>query len=186
MQAEIEKAAEVIRNGGVILYPTDTIWGLGCDPANEAAVEKIFRIKHRTENASLIVLVSTEQLLNHYVDLIPEICYDLMDMATSPLTIIYPKGRKVAPKVLAADGSIAVRKTDHEFCAKLMQRTRCGLVSTSANISGQPAPSAFEDISPEILEAADYVVNLPGVSSSGKASQIIKVGPKGEIKIIRR
>jgi L-threonylcarbamoyladenylate synthase len=186
VQAEIEKATEVIRNGGVILYPTDTIWGLGCDPANEAAVEKIFRIKHRSENSSLVVLVSSEQLLNQYVDIIPEICYDLMDMATSPLTIIYPKGRKVAAKVLGADGSIAVRMTRHEFCSKLMQRTRCGLVSTSANISGQVAPSRFDDISSQIREAVDYVVNLPGDLSTGKASQIIKVGPKGEIKIIRR
>jgi L-threonylcarbamoyladenylate synthase len=186
VQAEIEKASEVIRNGGVILYPTDTIWGLGCDPANEVAVEKIFRIKQRSDNASLIVLVSTEQLLNQYVDLIPEICYDLMDMATSPLTIIYPKGQKVAPKVLADDGSIAVRMTKHEFCSRLMQKTRCGLVSTSANISGQPSPLRFEDISPLVLKAVDYVVNLPGAGAAGKPSQIIKVGPKGEIKIIRR
>lgn len=186
MHDQLEKAAGVIRDGGVILYPTDTIWGLGCDPANEAAVEKIIGIKKRSEAMSFIVLVGSEQQLNQYVEQIPEICYDLIDLAENPLTIIYPKGKKVAKKVLADDGSIAVRMTKNEFCVKLMQRTKTGLVSTSANISGQPFPTGFADISPAILNAVDYVVNLPGNPGPSKPSQIIKVGLKGEVKIIRK
>ena len=186
MNDELDKAARVIRNGGVILYPTDTIWGLGCDPANEQAVEKIIRIKRRDDSMSFIVLVGSEKLLNHYVEEIPDICYDLIDLAQNPLTIIYPKGRRVARKVLGTDGSIAIRMTRDEFCRKLMERSKCGIVSTSANISGESFPAGFQDISPEIVNAVDYVVDLKGAEAFGKPSQIIKVGSKGEVKIIRK
>ena len=186
MFEEIEKAANVIRQGGIILYPTDTIWGLGCDPKNEAAVEKIIELKKRDENKSLIVLVNGEPLLNQYVSIIPEICYDLIDLAEGPLTIVYPKGRGVSKHILAEDGSIAVRITNHDFCFKLMQKLRSGLVSTSANFSGEPSPKKFSDISPDIINAVDYVVNLYHDQPAGKPSQIVKVGAKGEIKIIRK
>lgn len=186
VKEEVDKAAEIIRNGGVILYPTDTIWGLGCDPANESAIEKICTIKKRNESKNFIVLVNGDFLLNKYVDTIPEICYDLMDMAESPLTIIYPKGINVSKKILAADGSIAIRKTNHDFCDRLMQKTKTGLVSTSANISGQPFPQQFKDIDPQILKEVDYVVNLYQDQRAGRPSQIVKIGLKGEVKIIRR
>lgn len=186
MFEEIEKAATVIRNGGIILYPTDTIWGLGCDPKNDAAVEKIIQLKKREEFKSLIVLVNGEQLLNQYVRIIPEICFDLVDLAESPLTIIYPKGQGVSKHILGEDGSIAIRITNHDFCFKLMQKIKSGLVSTSANFSRQPAPKKFGDISPDIINAVDYVVNLYRDQPGGKPSQIIKVGAKGEIKIIRK
>jgi L-threonylcarbamoyladenylate synthase len=186
VKEEVEKAAQVIREGGVILYPTDTIWGLGCDPQNEKAIEKIVAIKKRDESKHFIVLVNSEFLLNKYVDTIPELCYDLMDMAERPITIVYPKGIQVSKKILADDGSIAIRKTSHPFCDALMQKTKCGLISTSANISGQPFAGHFSDIDPQILKEADYVVNLYRDQKAGTPSQIVKIGLKGELKIIRK
>ena len=186
MKEEVDKAAKVISEGGVILYPTDTIWGLGCDPTNDKAIEKICAIKKRDESKSFIVLVNSEFLLNKYVHTIPEICYDLMDMAENPLTIIYPKGVSVSKKILADDGSIAIRKTSHDFCNALMQRTKSGIVSTSANISGQAFPKQFQDIDPQILKEVDYVVNLHRDQKAGTPSQILKIGLKGELKIIRK
>lgn len=186
MKEEVDRAAKVISEGGVILYPTDTVWGLGCDPMNEMAIDKIAAIKGRDESKNFIILVNSEFLLNKYVDVIPEICYDLIDMAESPLTIVYPKGRNISRKILAADGSIAIRKTDHAFCNQLMQKTKCGLVSTSANISGQPFPKQFSDIDPQILKSVDYVVNLLQDQKSGRPSQIIKIGLQSQVKIIRK
>jgi len=186
VKEEVEKAAQVIREGGVILYPTDTIWGLGCDPQNEKAIQKIAAIKQRDESKNFIVLVNSEFLLNKYVDQIPELCYDLMDMAESPLTIVYPKGIQVSKKILAEDGSIAIRKTNHPFCDALMNKLKSGIVSTSANLSGQPFSGNFPDIDPRILNQADYVVNLYRDQKAGRPSQIVKIGLKGEVKIIRK
>jgi len=186
VQQEVEKSAEVIRSGGVIVYPTDTIWGIGCDPSNKNAVDKIISIKKRSAEKNFIVLVNNEQLLNRYTTVIPDICYDLMDFAEKPITLIYPNGQNVAPLVLADDGSIAIRKTKHEFCSRLMQKAGCGLLSTSANISGQHFSGKFSDIPPEIINEVDYVVNLFRNEQIGKPSQIIKVALNGEIKIIRK
>lgn len=186
MRNEIENAAKVIQDGGVILYPTDTIWGLGCDPMNDKALEKIIQIKQRNDSKNFIILVDGEPLIHQYVVEIPEICYDLIDLAENPLTIIYPKGKRVSKKIIADDGSIAIRITKHEFCAGLIKKMRSGLVSTSANISGKPFPTKFADIPVEIISGVDYVVNLPNQDSVGKPSQIIKVGSKGEINIIRK
>lgn len=186
MREEVIKAAEVIRNGGVILYPTDTIWGLGCDPANEKAVEKLIAIKKRDGSKNLIVLVNNEALLQRYVKMIPEVCYDLIDFSDRPLTIVYPKGQYVAPQVLAEDQSIGVRVTSDTFCSELMRQAKCGLVSTSANISNQPYLNSLEEIDPEIKNNVDYIVNLPLPNPNGKPSQIIKIGENGEVTIIRK
>ena len=185
MKQEIEKAAEIIRQGGVILYPTDTIWGLGCDPTNDEAVKKIIAIKHRADSKSFIVLVNSEQLLNRYTTEIPDICYDLIDMATDPLTVIYPKGKNVSSNILADDGSIAIRKTDHAFCSGLMNNVKCGLVSTSANISGNPFPAKFDEIDPVIRNSVDYVVTILRDQPASKPSRIVKIGANSEVKIIR-
>lgn len=186
VKAEVEKAAQVIRDGGVILYPTDTIWGLGCDPQNEKAIEKIAAIKRRDESKHFIVLVNTDVLLEKYVEIVPDLCYDLMDMAERPITLVYPKGKNVSNKILAEDGSIAIRKTNHPFCDSLMQKTRCGIVSTSANLSGQPFAGSFNDIDPIIKDQVDYVVNVFRDQKPGTPSQIVKIGMKGELKIIRK
>lgn len=186
MKEEVQKAADIIKNGGVILYPTDTIWGLGCDPKNEAAIEKIRKIKNRPLEKSLIMLVHNEQLLTRYVKEIPEVCFDLIDCATKPLTIIYPKGQYVSDKVLGPDQSIAIRLTKDDFCTQLISKLKHGLISTSANISNEPNPSNFNDISESIKEQVDYVVNLPDRSTTNIASQIIKIEANSEIQIIRK
>ncbi|MFT4601816.1 MAG: L-threonylcarbamoyladenylate synthase [Arenicella sp.] len=186
MKTEIDKAAEVIQNGGVILYPTDTIWGLGCDPKNEKAVQKIFDIKKRSDNKSMIVLVNSEQLLGRYVKEVPEVCFDLIDCATRPLTIVYPKGQYVSDKLKGEDDSLGIRITNDEFCKKLIQKLKSGIVSTSANVSGESNPENFDSVNQTIKDQVDYVVDLPQLSKDNSPSQIIKISAKGEIEIIRK
>lgn len=186
MIQEIEKAAEVIRNGGVILYPTDTVWGLGCDPKNDEAVQKIQEIKNRPENKSMILLVPNEQILNRYVKEIPTVCYDLLDYATEPLTIIYPGAQNMSKFIPANDNSIGIRIPENDFCIKLMLKLKTGIVSTSANLSGNPPASSFEDMDPEIIKRVDYVVNLPQMKGTSKPSQIIKIKQNSEVEIIRK
>ena len=174
-----------MQNGGIILYPTDTIWGLGCDPGNVEAVKKIVTLKKRSNSKSFIVLVHSNPLLNRYVRHIPDICYDLMDMTERPLTIVYPEGQYVANDVLGPDGSIAVRMTKDPFCSGLMNKTRFGLLSTSANLSGTEHPRNLEDVPDEIRQNVDYIVNLQLTNPAAKPSQIIKIGLNNEIQIIR-
>ena len=186
MREEIEKAFNVIKDGGIILYPTDTIWGIGCDPNNEKALERINEIKKRQKDKNFIVLVDSERLLNRYAKVIPEVCFDLIDFTNKPLTIIYPKGKFVAKQVLAVDGSIGVRLVKDEFCTKLIQKLKSGLISTSANISGEKSPANFEEISDLIKNGVDYIVNLPLAKKDAAPSQIIKISEKSEITIIRK
>ncbi len=186
MKEELEKAAEVIKNGGVILYPTDTIWGLGCDPTNEAAIDKLLHIKQRDPSKSLIVLVNNEALLQRYVKEIPDVCYDLIDYANRPLTIVYPGAQYLSKKVMAADGSVAIRITADPFCQQLIQRCKSGIVSTSANISNQAYQGKFENLPTAITEKVDYIVNLPLKNHSAPPSQIIKIKLNGEVDIIRK
>ena len=186
MKEELEKASEVIKSGGVILYPTDTIWGLGCDPTNDAAIDKLLRIKQRDPSKSLIVLVNNEALLQRYVKEIPEVCYDLIDYADRPLTIVYPNGQYVSDKVKAEDNSIAIRLTKDPFCSKLIQRIKSGLVSTSANISNQPYIGDLDKLPEAIKDNVDYIVNLPLKNESAPPSQIIKIGADSEVTIIRK
>jgi len=185
VKTEIHKAVETIKNGGVILYPTDTIWGLGCDPNNDKAIEKINQIKQRNEAKNFIILVDSERLLSRYVKEIPEVCYDLIDYAIKPLTIVYPKGQYVSKKVLADDSSIGIRLTKDEFSKKLIQQLKSGIISTSANMSGSSSPKNFKDISPDIINQVDYVVNLPLANKNTTPSQIIKITDKSEVTIIR-
>lgn len=186
MKEEIEKAYNVIKEGGIILYPTDTIWGIGCDPKNEKALAKINALKNRSTAKNFIVLVESERLLNRYAKVIPEVCFDLIDYANKPLTIIYPKGQFVAKDVLAADGSIGIRLVKDEFCSKLIQKLKSGLISTSANVSGEKSPSNFEDVSEVIKNGVDYIVNLPLEKKDISPSQIIKISEKSEVTIIRK
>ena len=171
--------------GGVILYPTDTIWGLGCDPTNDAAINKLLQIKNRSSLKSLVVLVHNESLLQRYAKEIPEVCYDLLDFADKPLTIVYPNAQHVSAAVTADDNSIAIRLTKDEFCTQLITRLKAGVVSTSANRSGEAAPISFEEVSEEVKNSVDYVVNLPGRLGTSKPSQIIKIKKNSEVEIIR-
>ncbi len=187
MEKQISKAVEVLKKGGVIIYPTDTIWGIGCDATNPKAVEKGFEIKRRSDSKSLIVLASDTGMINQYVQQIPEIAYQLIELNDKPMTIIYPNAAGLAENVVAEDGSIGIRIPMNDFCIKLIRAFKKPIVSTSANISGENAPQNYGEIAKEILDAADFVADpeLEG-KSTHKASQILKVGLGGEIEVIRK
>lgn len=186
MQEEIKKACDVLHSGGVILYPTDTVWGIGCDATNEAAVRKVYEIKKRADSKALLLLVDTDIKVDFYVADVPEIAWSLIELSEKPLTIIYPKARNLATNLIAEDGSIGIRVTREDFSKRLCERFRKAIVSTSANVSGEPTPANFGEISPEIIKSVDYVVNFrQNETSKPKPSSIIKVDKGGLIKIIR-
>ena len=183
---EIKKAIEVMRNGGVILYPTDTIWGIGCDATNEEAVKKVYEIKKRADSKALICLVDSEAKIDFYVKDVPPVAWDLIELSTKPLTVIYDGARNLAPNILAEDGSVGIRVTNEEFSKQLCFRFRKAVVSTSANISGEPSPKSFADISDEIKNAVDYIVGVRQNEKGGvKPSSIIKLGAGGVVQVIR-
>jgi L-threonylcarbamoyladenylate synthase len=187
MEEEIKTALEVLRKGGTILYPTDTVWGIGCDARNKEAVVKLFKIKQRAEYKSMVVLVCDETMINRYVKDVPEVAWELLESAEEPLTIIYPEGRMLAEKLIAADGSIGIRLVKDDFCNTLIHKFGKPIVSTSANISGEPTPMKFSDIKLDILNQVDYIVNYRQKElSNNKPSSIVKVALNGEIKIIRK
>ena len=189
------QALRVVREGGTVLYPTDTVWGLGCDATNAAAVARIFEIKQRADSKSLVLLASDLDMVAKYVKEIPSIAVDLVEVNDAPMTIIYPgaicseTGDKwhLAASCVAADGTVGIRIPLAPWCQQLVFKLGRPLVSTSANISGEPTPQRFSDIPQEIKDAVDFVVP-PSVdtASTGRASQILKVGLRGEIEIIRK
>ena len=184
---EINKCIDVLRQGGIILYPTDTVWGIGCDATNEDAVAKVYKLKKREDSKSMIILLDNEAKLLSYVREIPQQAWDLIDFSEKPLTIIYPDAKNLARNVIAEDGSIGIRITKDEFCRKLIEKFRKPIVSTSANISGKTAPVDFSSIDKEIQEGVDYVVNLrQNENTISNPSTIIKLGLRGEFKIIRK
>lgn len=186
MEEDIKKAIDVLRKGGIILYPTDTVWGIGCDATNDEAVKRIYELKRRADSKSLIVLVDSEAALERCVEDVPEVAWQLIEVAVDPLTIVYDKGRGLAPSLLASDGSIGVRITREKFSAELCRRLRRPLVSTSANISGQPAAGCFDGISQEILDGVDYVCTSRRDEPRGaRPSGVIKVSDGGLIKVLR-
>ena len=183
----IREAVSVLRKGGIILYPTDTIWGIGCDATNEEAVERIFKIKHRPSSKAMLLLVDSDAKLNGLVREVPSIAYDLIDVAIHPLTLIYPGARNIALALIAEDGSVGIRITKEPFSHALCKAAGVPLVSTSANISGAPTAGCFAEISEEILQAVDYVVPVRQDEPAGAhASEILAVGVDGSIKVIRK
>lgn len=187
MNEEIKKACQVMREGGVILYPTDTIWGIGCDATNEEAVRRVYEIKRRTDSKAMLVLVDSAVKVDFYVQDVPEVAWDLIELADKPLTIIYSDARNLAPNLLAEDGSVGIRVTSEEFSKRLCQQFRKAIVSTSANVSGQPSPLNFSEISEEIKAAVDYIVDYRREETAqAKPSSIIKLDKGGVIKIIRQ
>lgn len=187
LKTEIEKALTVLKNGGVILYPTDTIWGLGCDATNEEAVAKINEIKGRAVDKSFIILLDTDAKLQSYVDEVPDVAYDLIEYAEHPLTLVFPAAKNLATNVMNADGSVGIRIVKHEFCKQLIQRFRKPITSTSANISGEPAPPFFDEISVTIKEAVDHIVDIDQeLRVNKKPSTIMKLAPGGQFSFIRR
>ncbi|MFN2314132.1 MAG: L-threonylcarbamoyladenylate synthase [Bacteroidales bacterium] len=183
---DIRNALKTLRAGGVILYPTDTVWGLGCDATNSEAVKKVFSIKQRAGNKSLIILVNSPGMLERYVDNPPEVALEIAELTESPLTIVYDRGRSLAEGVASADGSVGVRVCADPFCDELITALRKPLVSTSANISGSDAPAIFEEISEELKASVDYVcLWRQDDRSRAKASSVIRVSGNGVVKILR-
>lgn len=185
-QQAINEALQVLNKGGVILYPTDTVWGLGCDATNSAAVKRIFEIKRRADSKAMLSLTDAVGRVDYYFDRVPEIAWDLWEVADKPLTLILPRARNVAPELIAEDGTMGMRITHEEVSKALCARLRKPLVSSSANISGEPTPRCFADISEEVKQAVDYIVPLRQNESENPApSGIIKVGDGGLFKVIR-
>ncbi len=183
---EIKRAKEVLIKGGVILYPTDTIWGIGCDATNPEAVRRVYEIKRRAESKALLVLVDSAAKVQYYVEEMPDIAWDLIDMAEKPLTVIYDKGRNLAPNLLAEDGSIGIRVTREAFSHGLCESFHKAIVSTSANLAGEPSPQTFAQISDEIRQAVDYIVGCrQDETEPASPSSIVKLGQGGLIKVIR-
>jgi L-threonylcarbamoyladenylate synthase len=187
LKDEVNKALKVVQDGGIILYPTDTIWGIGCDATNTEAVQKVFALKQRAESKSMIILVDTDNKLQSYITEVPEIAYQLIEFAENPLTLVMPGARNLSPALIAEDGSVGIRVSNHPFCQQLIQRLRKPIVSTSANISGQPSPEYFGRIDQEIIDGVDYVVDIDQHSMEKKApSTIMRLDPNGSFEFIRR
>lgn len=194
----IKAAVQVLRDGGVVLYPTDTVWGLGCDATNPEAVAKVFALKRRPDSKSLVLLASDMDMVCRYIKEVPEIAVQLVEVNDKPMTIVYPGARAaqagaapdrflLAANTVAEDGSVAIRVPLNEFCRKLLAALGRPLVSTSANISGQPTPGNFDEIAAQVREAVDFTVDPAfGKGATGKASSIIKVGLDASIEIIRK
>lgn len=181
----IKEAVEVLNQGGTILYPTDTIWGLGCDATNTDAVQKLIDLKGRDHNKSFIVLVDSFHMLEKYVKDFPEICYDLIDLATSPLTIIYDNPSGLAKNAIAKDNSIGIRLTTNSVCTKLIRGIRKPIISTSANFTNSIAPKSFEEIDKTLIESVECVVKEKLENPNSKPSTIIKIGADSSVKVIR-
>jgi L-threonylcarbamoyladenylate synthase len=184
---DIKNCLTVLKNGGTILYPTDTIWGIGCDATNPAAVQKIFNIKAREEGKSLLILVNGPDMVERYVKELPSSAVELINVSEEPLTIVYPHGRNLAEGVCAPDGSVGIRICFDDFCNELISRLRKPIVSTSANTSGRPSPANFGEIEESLLKGVDYVVNYRRDDrEKHKASPVIKVENDGTFRIIRK
>ncbi|MBD1424863.1 L-threonylcarbamoyladenylate synthase [Sphingobacterium arenae] len=184
---DVNKALETLKNGGLILYPTDTIWGIGCDATNAEAVEKVFALKGRAFHKSLIVLLHNDNQLASYVNDIPEVAYELIEYSEKPLTIVYSNAKNLAPNVIAADNSVGIRIVHHPFCELLLQRFRKPIVSTSANSSGEFSPSCFAEISEQIKAGVDYIVSYgQDEKGDGKSSTVMKLDPSGKFEFLRK
>lgn len=184
---DIKEAVRVMRQGGVILYPTDTVWGIGCDATNAEAVRKIYEIKKRDDSKAMICLVDSDSRISRYIRNVPDVAWDIMTLCTKPTTVILDGAQGLAPNLIAEDGSIALRITQEEFSKELCYRMQKPVVSTSANISGEPAAQNFRDISQQILDYVDYVCkSRRNEHEPHTPSSIIKLSQNGEIVIIRK
>lgn len=186
MIEEINKAINVLENGGLILYPTDTVWGIGCDATNEEAVQKVFELKQRGDSKALICLVGNDAMLEKHVTEVPEIAYDIMDVSSKPTTIIYDNPKGIAKNLIADDQTIAIRVASDKFCQYLINKFKKPIVSTSANISGNPTPKQFSNIEEGILKGVGYIVNLHRDKLMSTPSAIIKLGNDSTVKVIRK
>lgn len=183
---DIDKALDVLRRGGIILYPTDTIWGIGCDATNSEAVAAVYRLKKRSETKSMLVLVDSEKMLTRYCESAPEVALQLSELSERPCTLVLDGAVNLAPNLVAADGSIGMRVTRDDFSRDLCRAFGRPIVSTSANISGEPSPALFREISPEVVDNVDYVVGWRrGDTAPSRPSSVIKISSDGQFKILR-
>jgi L-threonylcarbamoyladenylate synthase len=186
MQNDLKVAVDVLKGGGVILYPTDTIWGIGCDATNPEAVSKVYKLKQREDSKSMLVLIENPGWLNLYLDKVPDFAWDLIELTEKPLTIIYPGAKNLAKNLIADDGSIGIRVVKNEFCEQLIRRFGKPIVSTSANISGSSSPKGYHYIDERIITEVDFVIPSTYCSMlNTKPSSIIQLGLKGEVRVIR-
>lgn len=184
---DIKKALEALQSGGLILYPTDTIWGIGCDATNPEAVQRVYELKKRADSKAMLVLLDNDNRLQQYVSEVPEVAWELIDAAEKPMTIIYSGAKNLAKNLIAEDGSVGIRIANDEFCEKLIGRFKRPIVSTSANISGEVSPAIFNEISEEIVNGVDYVVNhRQNDTRKSAASSIIKLDASGLFTILRK
>ncbi len=186
LNQEIQNTLEVLQNGGIILYPTDTVWGIGCDATNEEAVAKIYKLKKRAETQSMIVLVNSDKMIHNTFKEVPDVAWQIMDLSEKPTTLILDKPQNIAKNLIATDNTLGIRLVKDSFCFKLLEKLRKPLVSTSANISGKPTPMTFSEISKEIINGVDYVVNLSREKKCGNPSTIIKIALDNQVKVIRQ
>lgn len=185
MTEEINKALEVLQSGGLILYPTDTVWGVGCDATNEEAVKKVYELKQRDDSKALICMVANDFMLEKHITTVPEVAWDIIDLADKPTTIIYDNPRGIAKNLVAFDNTLAVRIASDRFCQYLINKFKRPIVSTSANVSGSQTPKSFHEIDAYILKGVDYVVNLNRDKKNDAPSSIIKLANDGTVKVIR-
>lgn len=186
INTEVHTAFEIIKNGGIILYPTDTVWGIGCDATNPDAIAKIYALKQREDSKSMIVLMNGDKMMHSVFSSIPDLAWELWDLSEKPTTLILDNPRNVDESIIAPDKTLGVRIIKEPFCFKLLERMKKPLVSTSANISGMVAPKTFKEISPEIIKGVDYVVNLQRDKVCKNPSTIIKLSLDNQVKIIRK
>lgn len=183
---EINKCITVLENGGVILYPTDTVWGIGCDATNEDAVNKIYQLKKRANTKTMICLVANDFMLEKHVQKVPEVAFDIIDIADKPTTIVYDNPKNIAKNLIAEDKSLAIRVATDKFCQYLISKFKKPIVSTSANLAGEPTAKSFKEISSDILKGVDYAVNLQRNIQKVTPSSIIKLSNDGTVKVIRK
>lgn len=185
--ADLRQAVQVLKTGGIILYPTDTVWGIGCDATNAAAVQRIYELKQREDSKAMLCLLDNAGKLERWINKVPDMAYDLIELSDKPLTIIYPDAVDLAPNLVAEDGSVGIRITRELFSSALCRQLNRPIVSTSANISGQPAAKNYSQISPMIRDGVDYIVKFRRTDNSiRQPSSIIRLGVNNEIEIIRK
>ncbi|MCK5441339.1 MAG: threonylcarbamoyl-AMP synthase [Maribacter sp.] len=182
---EINNCIDILSKGGLILYPTDTVWGIGCDATNEEAVKTVFELKRRQDSQALICLVANDAMLERYVEKVPDVAYDILDLATKPTTIIYDNPNGIAQNATGQNKTMAIRVASDIFCQYLINKFKKPIISTSANVTGEPTPDGFHEISNVILKGVDYIVNLQHDKKNGTSSSIIKLSNDGIVKVIR-
>ncbi|MFO7702381.1 MAG: L-threonylcarbamoyladenylate synthase [Psychroflexus maritimus] len=186
MQDEINACIDTLKKGGIILYPTDTVWGLGCDATNAEAVDRLFALKNRPNNKAMICLVSDFKMLNQYVEEVPEVAYDILKYANKPTTIVYEKPIRIAENLVGEDDTLGIRVPKNEFCSKLIRKFKKPIVSTSANFAEEPTPKKFKSISQSLKDQVDYIVKKDFSKPNVGPSSVIKIGLSGEVKILRK